>query len=91
MKYCLTENEPGRTLHGGTDTVNEQYWETSVEQENNQVTFGITLKDGFDGFPGDVRVLATYRLSDENELFVEYRQSLIRIPFLIQPTMFILI
>ena len=73
MKYCLTENEPGRTLHGGTDTANEQYWETSVEQENNQVTFGITLKDGFDGFPGDVRVLATYRLSDENELFVEYR------------------
>lgn len=73
MRYCLTENEPGRTLHGGTDTANEQYWETSVEQENNQVTFGITLKDGFNGFPGDVRVLATYRMSDEKELFVEYR------------------
>ena len=73
MKYCLTENEPGRTLQGGTDTANEQYWETSVEQENNQVTFGITLKDGFNGFPGDVRVLATYRMSDEKELFVEYR------------------
>lgn len=44
MKYCLTENEPGRTLHGGIDTANEQYWETSVDRENNQVTFGITLR-----------------------------------------------
>ncbi|MFM0818766.1 aldose epimerase family protein [Streptococcus suis] len=73
VKYCFTENESGRTLHGGIDTANEQYWETSVDQENNQVTFGITLKDGFNGFPGDVMVKAIYRLTDSNELMVEYR------------------
>ena len=37
VRYCLTENEPDRTLDGGIDTANEQYWETSVDQENNMV------------------------------------------------------
>ncbi|HFR3750942.1 TPA: aldose epimerase family protein [Streptococcus suis] len=71
--YQFTENEPGRTLHGGIDTANEQYWETSVDQENNQVTFGMVLKDGFNGFPGDVRVKAIYCLTDKNELTVDYQ------------------
>lgn len=73
VKYCLTENEPGRTLHGGVDTANEQYWNVELDHERNQVTFGMVLKDGFNGFPGDVRVLATYRLTDKNELTVDYK------------------
>ncbi|HEM4137749.1 TPA: galactose mutarotase [Streptococcus suis] len=72
-RYQFTENEPGRTLHGGVDTANEQYWDVELDHERNQVTFGIVLKDGFNGFPGDVRVLATYRLTDKNELTVDYK------------------
>lgn len=71
--YQFTENEPDRTLHGGIDTANEQYWDALLDHEKNQVTFGIVLKDGFNGFPGDVRVEAIYGLTDQNELTVDYR------------------
>lgn len=71
--YQFTENEPGRTLHGGIDTANEQYWDVALDHEKNQVTFGIVLKDGFNGFPGDVRVEAIYGLTDQNELTIDYR------------------
>ncbi|HEM2696306.1 aldose epimerase family protein [Streptococcus suis] len=71
--YQFTENEPGRTLHGGIDTANEQYWDVALDHEKNQVTFGIVLKDGFNGFPGDVRVEAIYCLTDKNELTVDYQ------------------
>lgn len=71
--YPLTENEPARTLHGGSGTANEQYWEVEVDEVENQVSFAIVLKDGFNGFPGDVTVKAIYRLTDDNELKVEYR------------------
>ncbi|WP_174854155.1 aldose epimerase family protein [Streptococcus suis] len=71
--YHFTENEPGRTLHGGIDTANEQYWDVELDHERNQVTFGMVLKDGFNGFPGDVRVKAIYCLTDKNELTVDYQ------------------
>ncbi|HEM5192942.1 TPA: galactose mutarotase [Streptococcus suis] len=71
--YHFTENEPGRTLHGGVDTANEQYWDVELDHERNQVTFGMVLKDGFNGFPGDVRVKAIYCLTDKNELTVDYQ------------------
>ncbi|HEM6288393.1 TPA: galactose mutarotase [Streptococcus suis] len=71
--YPLTENEPGRTLHGGIGTANEQYWDAELDHERNQVTFGMVLKDGFNGFPGDVRVKAIYCLTDKNELTVDYQ------------------
>ncbi|HEM3633878.1 TPA: galactose mutarotase [Streptococcus suis] len=71
--YHFTENEPGRTLHGGVDTANEQYWDVKLDHERNQVTFAMVLKDGFNGFPGDVRVKAIYCLTDKNELTVDYQ------------------
>ncbi len=72
VTYHFTENEPGRTLHGGIDTANQQYWDVELDQDRNQVTFGIVLKDGFNGFPGNVRIRAVYRLTDRNELKIDY-------------------
>ena len=72
-EYHFTENEPNRTLHGGVDTANEQYWQTDLDQEKNRVIFSIELADGFNGFPGNVKVQAMYSLTDENELLVDYQ------------------
>lgn len=68
----FTENEPGRTLHSGNQTSNEQYWESEVEEENNRVVFSLVLPDGYNGFPGAVQVQATYELTEENELKINY-------------------
>lgn len=70
--YSFTENEPGRTLHGGVNTANEQYWEAEVDEEANSVCFTIELRDGFNGFPGNVHVKARYRLTEDNVLEVSY-------------------
>ncbi|MBF0777139.1 aldose epimerase family protein [Streptococcus cuniculi] len=70
--YSFTENEPGRTLHGGVNTANEQYWDAEVDELTNSVVFSIELADGFNGFPGNVRVKARYRLTEDNALEVSY-------------------
>ncbi|MTB64267.1 galactose-1-epimerase [Streptococcus sp. zg-86] len=70
--YHFTENEPGRTLHGGVNTANEQYWDVEVNEAANSVCFTITLSDGSNGFPGDVRVKACYRLTEDNTLEITY-------------------
>lgn len=70
--YSFTENEPGRTLHGGVNTANEQYWETEVDEAENSVCFALELADGFNGFPGNVRVKARYRLTEDNRLEISY-------------------
>lgn len=83
--YHFTENEPNRTLHGGVDTANEQYWQTDLDHEENSVRFSIQLADGFNGFPGNVRVQASYQLTEQNELRVTY-QALSDAPTLFNPT-----
>lgn len=72
QSYSFTENEPGRTLHGGVNTANEQYWDAEVDEAANSVVFSIELADGFNGFPGNVRVTARYRLTESNALEVSY-------------------
>lgn len=70
--YHFTENEPGRTLHGGVDTANQQYWEVVLDEEGQKVIFELLLADGFNGFPGNIKVRAIYQLTDQNELKVDY-------------------
>lgn len=69
----FTENEPGRTLHSGYRASNQQYWQACVDEAANQVTFNLLLPDGYNGFPGPVRVTASYALTDENELKIAYQ------------------
>ncbi|EJZ03960.1 aldose 1-epimerase, interruption-N [Streptococcus agalactiae STIR-CD-17] len=71
--YHFTENEPNRTLHSGVDTSVEQYWSTEIEDKENKIIFSLFLPDGKNGFPGNVTVIATYQLTEENELKVNYQ------------------
>lgn len=73
--YQFTENEPGRTLHGGSNTANEQYWQTEIREEDNQLVCHLVLPDGLNGFPGPVTVSASYTLTEKNELLVDYQAT----------------
>lgn len=70
--YRFTENEPGKTLHSGINSANEQYWEAKVDEEGNQVDFYLTLPDAYNGFPGPVDIRASYQLTEDNELRISY-------------------
>jgi len=79
--YALTANEGTTTLHGGCDMWFERLWEGAIVGRKgdrrrgshaNTVILGLFSPDGDQGFPGDLDVRVTYRLTDDNELKITY-------------------
>lgn len=79
--YQLTANQSGNTLHGGCDMWYERLWEGAMVGRKGDrrraahadtVIFGLLSPDGDQGFPGEVDVRVTYKLTDDNELMITY-------------------
>ncbi len=69
-EYRLPENEPGRCLHGGVRGFDKRMYE--VQAENGALTFFRVSSHGEEGFPGNLKVSVTYRLTEENALEISY-------------------
>lgn len=70
--YELTKNNGGlHCLHGGSDGYSNKAWEV-LSHADRSVTLGYTSPDGQSGFPGEVRIEATYTLTG-TALTVHYR------------------
>lgn len=68
----LAINNGPNNLHGGIKGFNAQVWE--IEQADNQrVVLNYVSPDGEEGFPGELRVTVTYRLTDKNEVEISYQ------------------
>lgn len=59
-EYVLTANERGNQLHGGFHGLNEKLW--PYETEGESVTFRTELKDGEEGYPGNLQIAIRYSL-----------------------------
>ena len=60
--FSLSRNENGSTLHGGAIGFGKQFWSvTSATPES--VTLRLVSPDGDQGFPGEVEVMAAYRVA----------------------------
>jgi aldose 1-epimerase len=68
--FKLPVNNGKACLHSGPDSWYRKVWDFHVE--GNSVTFTITSADGEFGFPGNKTAKATYTLTDENELKIDY-------------------
>ena len=68
--FNLPVNNGKACLHSGPDSWYRKVWD--FEGEGNTITFTITSVDGEFGFPGNKTAKATYTLTDENELKIEY-------------------
>lgn len=68
----LSRNENGRhTLHGGPHNASFQNWtllSLSQTETSARASFGLTLRDGLDGFPGNRRLKAVYTLNEQHVL-----------------------
>lgn len=73
-EYQLPINNGPNSLHGGLKGFDKRVW-SSDPQGNNAVRFSYLSKDGEEGYPGNLRVEVTYRLTDDNELAIEYQAS----------------
>jgi aldose 1-epimerase len=74
--YALAANNNGNTLHGGNKGFDKVVW-TAVRMTEDSATgpqlfLNYTSKDGEEGYPGTLKVTATYTLTDRNELRIDF-------------------
>jgi aldose 1-epimerase len=76
--YQLPCNEGANHLHGGPGGFHKAVWNASDTSEDGRsaaVEFNYVSADGEEGYPGDLSVHVTYRLTDEDELWIAYRAT----------------
>ncbi len=71
VNYQLDLNNGPNSLHGGANGFHSRVWE-GTQQGEQQVVFSYLSADGEEGYPGNMIIKVTYRLTDANELYMEY-------------------
>lgn len=71
-EVVLTPNENGNTLHGGPESFETFYWQETLKEDENAITFALENADGYNGFPGPIHIQVTYQLTEDNELNISY-------------------
>jgi aldose 1-epimerase len=72
--YTLLKNNGSNALHGGGRGFDKVAWKAVVATSNGSAALELRYlsKDGEEGYPGNLDVLVTYSLSDENVLRIDY-------------------
>ena len=76
--YHLAPNNNGNTLHGGVKGFDKVVWKAvsaDVGPEGPQLVLTYFSKDGEEGFPGNLTVTATYTLTDDNALKLQFKAT----------------
>jgi aldose 1-epimerase len=77
VKYTLAKNDGPNSLHGGMVGFNKVIWEAKEfkDAKGIGVSFSYLSKDGEEGYPGNLKVKVSYRLTDENQLMLDYEAT----------------
>ena len=70
-EYKLQAGANGHCAHGGEPGFAKKMWDFTQLKED-MVTLSYLSVDGENGFPGNLTIYVTYRLTSENELVIEY-------------------
>jgi aldose 1-epimerase len=75
--YTLATNDGPNSLHGGTKGFDKRMWKIDSVSSgpDAKVVLSYVSADGEEGFPGEMKVTATYSLNEQNELKLEYRAT----------------
>lgn len=74
VAYELPHNDNGNCLHGGPKGFHAVMW--NAEQPDAQtLVLTRTSTDGEAGFPGNLQVKVTYRLTDDNAVDIQYEAT----------------
>jgi aldose 1-epimerase len=76
-EYPLTKNAGPNHIHGGKNNFSKVIWKGQpVEgREGPSVMFTYTSRDMEEGFPGNLKVIVIYTLSNANELKIDYKAT----------------
>lgn len=72
--HQLATNLGAHHLHGGIDNFQEKIW-AAYQPDEATVVFNYHSPDGEEGYPGNLQVKATYRLTPQNELRVAFEAT----------------
>jgi aldose 1-epimerase len=77
VDYTLAQNNGDNCLHGGLKGFDKVVWQAEEFKESDAVGLKLTClsKDGEEGFPGNLSVTVTYRLTNSNELRIAYEAA----------------
>ena len=72
--YDLEKNDGTHHLHGGANGLHQVVWDAIPFEEESAIGVKLihTLKDGADGYPGEVHIKVTYRLNNDNQFSITY-------------------
>jgi aldose 1-epimerase len=74
-EYTLATNDGPNALHGGLKGFDKRVWAGSARQgaDGPELVLKYLSKDGEEGYPGNLKVTATYTLTRDNALRLQYR------------------
>jgi aldose 1-epimerase len=72
--YTLAINNPPNSLHGGKKGFGDVVW-TGRQLNDSAVELTYLSKDGEEGYPGNLEVTVTYKLSENNGISIWYRAT----------------
>jgi aldose 1-epimerase len=71
VEYKLAKNNGENSLHGGPRGFDKVVW-TPRELSDGGLELIYLSKDGEEGYPGNLKAVVTYHLTDANELKIDY-------------------
>lgn len=75
--FTLATNDGPNHLHGGAQGLDKVVWKLESVSSGSpaRAVLSYISPDGDGGYPGTLKISATYSLNDQNELSVEYRAT----------------
>lgn len=76
--YSVPVNDGANSLHGGTRGFDKVLWtvgDVKHDAGKASVTLSYVSPDGEMGYPGELKVSATYTLDEDNRLSIDYRAT----------------
>ncbi len=77
-EYTLPLSDPPNSLHGGTNGFDKRLWKVvmaDVGPNGPRLELNYYSKDGDQGYPGDLDVYATYTITEDNALKVDFKAT----------------
>ena len=74
LQYNLAINNPPNSLHGGAKGFSSKIWDATQNGEN-ELELTLVSPDMEEGYPGELKVMISYRLTDKNEVAIFYSAS----------------
>ena len=73
-EYTLNKNDGENSLHGGIKGFDKVLWDAEPVIGEGYQSLKLTYlsKDGEEGFPGNLSVMVTYTLKDDNSFIIDY-------------------